>query len=427
MADTQDSSRRLTRLKKPAFACVPIAVLLIAVETGLWVVGFESPVADPYESFVLRHPLFNESDGLFTTAETRVGFFRRQSFAETKPPKTQRVFVFGGSTTNGYALSDPVNDNYVTQLGRLLKQNAPGTKSELINCGGLSYASYRLVDLVDECVHYSPDLIIVMSGHNEFLEARHYGDLMKSQSVPNQIWFSLRTVRLSHYLVNRFLRPAVALDDGRYVTERYIVRDEKEVRSTHDHYRRNLKQMLAACQKTNVPAILCTCTSNLEYSPFHSKAPHGISQEEIREFVKKASSELKVGSSEQLLKEAENLLRQEPECAAAYFVRGRCYADMGRMVEAKSDFISARDFDAFPKRSMSSFNKSVRKIALQNRVPLFDAELVFEQKSEHGIPGWNLFVDDCHPTSDGHRIIAEGLCPISMKLLNERAAKDVGL
>ena len=50
----------------------------------------------------------------------------------------------------------------------------PSTTYQAVNCGGVSYASYRLAPLVKEVLAYQPDLVIVMTGENEFLEDRTY-------------------------------------------------------------------------------------------------------------------------------------------------------------------------------------------------------------------------------------------------------------
>jgi len=47
----------------------------------------------------------------------------------------------------------------------------------VINAGGVSYASYRVARLMRELSQYHPDLFIVYSGQNEFLEERSYGKL----------------------------------------------------------------------------------------------------------------------------------------------------------------------------------------------------------------------------------------------------------
>ena len=49
---------------------------------------------------------------------------------------------------------------------------------EVINAGGISYASYRVALVVKELAAYAPDLFVVYSGHNEFLERRTYSDTL---------------------------------------------------------------------------------------------------------------------------------------------------------------------------------------------------------------------------------------------------------
>ena len=46
-----------------------------------------------------------------------------------------------------------------------------------VNAGGISYASYRVAHLMEELINYQPDLFIIYTGHNEFLEERTYGQI----------------------------------------------------------------------------------------------------------------------------------------------------------------------------------------------------------------------------------------------------------
>ena len=57
----------------------------------------------------------------------------------------------------------------------------PSRRWEVINAGGISYASYREAKLVEEIARYQPDLVLVYSGHNEFLEERTY---RKAAAIP---------------------------------------------------------------------------------------------------------------------------------------------------------------------------------------------------------------------------------------------------
>ena len=63
-------------------------------------------------------------------------------------------------------------------LRELLPVADPNQKWELINAGGISYASYRVAALTEELVEYEPDVLIVYCGQNEFLERRTYSGII---------------------------------------------------------------------------------------------------------------------------------------------------------------------------------------------------------------------------------------------------------
>ena len=64
-----------------------------------------------------------------------------------------------------------------------LSEVDPNRRWEVINAGGISYASYRVAELMEELADYEPDLFIVYSGHNEFLEKRTYDKLLKTPEI----------------------------------------------------------------------------------------------------------------------------------------------------------------------------------------------------------------------------------------------------
>ncbi|MBU0673298.1 MAG: hypothetical protein KJ950_01490 [Proteobacteria bacterium] len=404
--------------KKVVFSFLPLVLLLALTEGGLWLAGYESPVADPYESFVFRAPLFVDNGETVVTDFPRRHFFHEQEFLKQKPAGAKRVFVFGGSTTYGYGLANPRQESYVSQLGILLEQKFPGTRFEMINCGGLSYASYRLVDLVEESMQYEPDLVILMSGHNEFIEARHYKDLIDGDSITNRMWYSIRIVRLLYDLATRVQEKKPMLTGNPFETEKYIVRDELEFQYTLDHYTRNLNRMADACQKHKVPMIISTCPSNLlDQVPFRTDPPAGMSEKEFEQLINKASTLFDAGKYEEVLALANGVLKDNPKSAGSHYIAGLCDYQTGRMDEARRHLMAAKDMDAFPKRALTSFNERVREISRQRGLPLFDAEKVFRDASKYGLPGKNLFIDDCHPVLAGHRLFAEGLLPLAARLL----------
>ena len=126
---------------------------------------------------------------LFRSARNRLAYFNAQRFSANKAPRTFRIFCLGGSTTYGRPYND--HTSYVGWLRELLPLADDRRQYEVINAGGISYASYRVASLMDELCGYEPDLFVVYMGHNEFLEQRTYQDLLAmSQSQRSIRWRS---------------------------------------------------------------------------------------------------------------------------------------------------------------------------------------------------------------------------------------------
>lgn len=156
--------------KRPVWKEIVFAVLVVGsffalVELGLLLLGVQplSHSRDPYVGFTSRLPLFVEESGpqgeaMRVTAGNKLRFFNRQQFIEDKPPGTYRVFCLGGSTTYGRPYDDATS--FCGWLREFLPQADPSRQWEVINAGGISYASYRVAVLMEELIGYDPDLFI---------------------------------------------------------------------------------------------------------------------------------------------------------------------------------------------------------------------------------------------------------------------------
>jgi hypothetical protein len=160
---------------------------------------------DPFVGFSKTLPLFtlNQDDNRYWTAPARREFFYPDSFAADKPKNEFRVFCLGGSTVQGRPYS--IETAFGAWLELTLKAAQPNRPIRVVNCGGISYASYRLVPVLREVLGYQPDLIILYTGHNEFLEDRTYGDLKNMSAVTAA---SMKASRLRAFpLLRRLVHP----------------------------------------------------------------------------------------------------------------------------------------------------------------------------------------------------------------------------
>jgi len=396
---------------------LPLVIIFVLFELSLRLAGYESPLMDPYASFVEHRPLFELKDCMLTTDPGRTAFFHETSFQADKPSGHVRFFLFGGSAAYGYKLERAVDENYGALLAGLLHERSPGTTFEAINCGGICYASYRLVGLVEECLRHSPDFIIVASGHNEFLEPRHYRELLTARKGSVSFMRLCRTAQLVQHLATAVRdkgqgpappEPTVLAPDR--IDERYIVRDRNEFDQTRLHFVHNIRRIVDMCRKKKVPVLLCTLPSNLrDWPPFHTSAGDALPERMMTSQFGAITELMANGKHEQALTIAKDVLQLHPDAAAFYYLAGKCSDAVGNTKEALALYRLARDRDGFPHRVPSSFTSEIRKMSSEPGVILFDGDKLFAENSPDGIPGNNLFLDQCHPNAEGHKLLAAGL------------------
>ncbi len=402
------------------FPLVAAGLFFSLLELTLRVVGYESFAYDPYESFVLHKPLFEVKESHVVTRRSRLKFFHGQTFPETKPPQSLRFFVFGGSVVHGYANPSPLADSFCEKLRSALADDFPNKRVEAVNCGGISYASYRLVDIVTECTDYSPDFFVAMTGNNEFLEPRHYGDLISERTSWKYAWLRLRVIQLIQQIETKIASLAgrhmeqlagnEAVLTPEFIGERYIVRDEKEYDFTLEHYTRNLEKIIETCAKADIPLILCTLPSNIRHwRPFYTASRDESEAQRLRGELERLSDLMSRRRYEEALSVAEQVTKTTPKAAVFHFLAGECLDRLGRPQEAEKHYVAAKDTDAFPHRTLTSFNNRVRDMVRKYNVILFDGEKLFQQHAADGIPGNDLFADQCHPNRPGHDLLARGL------------------
>jgi len=396
-------------------------LLLVEVLVRLFVApagGIE--LQDPYVSFEGTRPLFvpAASGRRFETSSERLTFFQRDSFAAVKDAHTRRVFCLGGSTVQGRPYS--IETSFTSWLELSLQAADPQTNWEVVNCGGISYAGYRLVPIMREILEYDPDLFIIYTGHNEFLEDRTYGRIKKMPSLlkkVHRIMLNLQTYRLISTPRPRSLSKSVlpvevqAKLDYEQGLESYR-RDDIWRDATIEHFRFNIECMAKMSLAADVPIILVNPVSNIrDCPPFKSEFSQALSRREVENVVKlwaKAST-LDWADVAEKVNLLEQALAIEPRHAGLLYAAGKCYERMGRWGQAKERFMAAKEQDICPLRILEPMREAIRDLAGRYKLPLLDAEMIIEEQTDNAIAGNMWLLDHVHPTISGHQLIAKAL------------------
>jgi len=425
---------KVSARKKLAFAAVTVVALFAAIEAMLTLAGVR-PVTydeDPYVGFSSRIPLFVEQadpngGAVMITAANRLALFNQQQFAANKPSDTRRIFCVGGSTTFGRPYDD--RTSFCGWLRQMLPKADPSVSWELINAGGVSYASYRVAALMEELIRYEPDLFIIYSGHNEFLERRTYGRIINTPEVVRGLGAVMSRTR-TYAAVRKAIGKAGTRSTDRESRRTYLPgevrtilerslgpqeyhRDDQLRPQVFDHYRYNLSRMIYIARSVGAGVILVTPASNLRScSPFKSEHSDGLDdaeREKFRALYDSANAYYTASRWDGGLAEIDRALAIDDRHAHAQYLRGRSLWELERFDEAKAAFERAMDEDVCPLRALKPMLNIVVEVAGDHNVPVVDFAAMVEDMSEHGTPGEELFLDHAHPTIEGYRQLALAL------------------
>ncbi len=377
---------------------------------------------DPFVDLHALRPLFSLSadNRKREIAEVRRNWFDYDSFPIDKPPGTRRCFVLGGSTVQGEPYR--IASAYSTWLELYLNTANDAEAWDVINCGGVSYASYRLSMILDEVLQYEPDLIILDCGHNEFLEHRTYASW---SAVPKPIaqglgyLSTLRTVQAGRILcfgqqasrqATKLPAEVDALLDHPHGLEAYH-RNDIQRDAVIEHFRITVAQMLLRCQRAQVPIVVCLPMSNLlDSPPFKIEVDPQLTEAQRTSFethwLEACNDEL---SLEARKLQCEQCLNIDPHHAGAAYLLGRIEIEAGHYTEAKHWLTVARDWDVCPLRITSEMEQHLRDVTRHTKTETLDCATLFAEQSPHGIQGGKLFIDHVHPTIVGHQLVAKAL------------------
>lgn len=433
----------LSLKKKVAFSAFTVVAFFGILELILAACGVDPEFYhdDPYVGFTSVAPLFvprSGSDGqtVMVTAENKLRRFNPQRFPLPKPPGVYRIFCVGGSTTYGRPYDD--RTSYCGWMRELLPVADQRRSWEVINAGGVSYASYRVAALMEELIRYKPDLFIIYSGHNEFLEHRTYETMLKTPPAIRDVGGVLSRTRV--WAAIDHLQTALHSAPGRATESRELLppevseilnltqgpetyrRDDRLRARVLDHYRYNLERMIEMGRSVGAEVLLVTPASNLkDCTPFKSELRPGLSESDVDAFRELSGSgfDMEAGDRpDEMLAAVNRLLDLDDRHAHAHFRRGQLLFRLGRFQEAKSEFERARDEDVCPLRAVGKIQQIVREVADEHHVAIVDFARLVEDVAEHGIPGEEQFLDHVHPTIEMHRVLA-------LKLIKELERQQV--
>ena len=324
-------------------------------------------------------------------------------FVEPVPVNRYRVVFVGASTVQGFP--HPRRLAAASFLQAMLADAWPEREVEVVNLGITSIASFAVVQVVEDALVLSPDLVVVYTGHNEF-----YG--LYGAGRHQRLQYFFRQLHLT-YLVDRLLGGIGTRNEPTDLIKMAAARGEVPLYSSdrvtaEQNLRDNLRRVSRLCERAQVPLVLCTIVANdAGFAPVGSTEGDEVWKAQVEQ----AAQVLTKGyvapdDAEDMLQQLEQAVTLSSEHAWLWYLQGRALERLGRDAQAQRAFRKARDLDTMPWRAPTAHNAVIRAVAKEHGAVLADVEAAFIDAAPAQGVGWEWMVDHVHCSVAGQALLA---------------------
>ena len=293
-----------------------------------------------------------------------------EGFSAVRTFGSTRIFALGGSVAYNWNGCEDVQEK----------------DFEIINCGMPGYDSYRVQIIAKEILSYKPDLIIVLSGNNEFYPRQGFNPKIY---YVNKFFSKFWAYRI---LQDYFLK----LDNK---SEFAFNRSREQMRLD---YEKNIRLIVRNAKKKGVSVILCTLPVNFRDCPPLGRSPLD------KQFIL-ARILLENGNYLEAIDVFGKFSQDNPNNPLGYYFLGRTYDAMEKYQQAKENYLMSLEVSYRDDTATPSNNKTIRQICAEEEVGLVDLEKIFMDMAPHGLSGREQFLDHCHWWHEYYSLIDEAI------------------
>lgn len=406
-------------------------LILLAAEFLLNFAGLEKydPQFMPKSSYPIFVPGKGDLSAHYVTSPHFGAYINTQSFLREKPAGLTRIFVVGGSAAYGFPCTDEYG--FSGYLRRALDKVAPG-RFEIINAAGMSFGSHRVLDVLKDVVLFEPDVVIIYSGNNEYVEQNVLPEAKAPPAAIEKIRALFnrtdiyRAMRLGLFKAapkvfeSRIKQDITDIRSNPQVNRGNIGRSQQTDTTILANYRKNIAAMKELLVQQGVKVIFCTVPVDIGGWLPDSGMPRFADETAAARWLELLDLRDEAFTRGDIAQEAEYLrqiLEITPHDPGMLFNYGKVLWNLGNYETSYQQLVKAKDLDFRPIRALSPFNEIIHNaVDEQNGIYLADLENRIREKYLQG-QAIGIFLDYCHLTEAGHKLVAEWLLPALAKVV----------
>lgn len=336
----------------------------------------------------------------------------------SKPAKTVRIFIFGGSAAMG---SPDAAYSFGRILDVMLTERYPQRQFEVVVTAMEGMNSHVSRVIAEEAASLEPDLFVVYLGNNEVVGPHGVSDVFGGYAsslgaVRASLWIkSTRTGQLVGDVID------AATGRGNQVWKGMasfagagVAADDDRLTATYENFAGNLEAIRELAAGAGAKSIVCTVATNLrDCPPFISPKKPGLSDADVKRFDERCAAGRKLaadGDHDGAMAAFGQARAIDPGSANLEYWMGRCRLAQSRTDEAVAHLTRARDLDMLRVRADTKINEILRE-AGRNYDGFVDFQRALAGDPQPGrtLPGRAMFLDHCHLNFRGNCRLAAGV------------------
>ncbi|HVS17383.1 MAG TPA: hypothetical protein VMT18_02195 [Planctomycetota bacterium] len=336
--------------------------------------------------------------------------------ARAPPAGTRRIVVAGDSTIYGSFVREA---STIPRMLEVLLSRGSRVPWEALNLGRDGLAAVDVCALGEAALeHLSPDVLVVYTGHNEFLPP-HVAPFIDANLHPLRSALARRIAwsRIGRALAGRLV-PQFAPDEpwrrsGYWsgVIERSIVAPARP--RVLESFQRHLEQLARKAAERGMPLILAGPASNgREYGPLGSALSRPLSATELERFVgllREAVTAFHSDRLEDCEESLESARAIDPQVAELLHLRAALAWARGEEAAARMLDLGKWGLDESARASSSDVIARIEAVARTTGSRFVELGPLLERMPRPGEP--RLFLDNVHPSVYGQFLMARALAP----------------
>ncbi|MBE9559191.1 MAG: tetratricopeptide repeat protein [Proteobacteria bacterium] len=249
---------------------------------------------------------------------------------------------------------------------------------------------------------FKPSLVVIYSGHNEFLKFhQNYG--LQLDSAPLE-WLMEHSLLLKK-IAARLQLFKLEINERMFSDEPLFGNDQ--YKAVIDKYQSELEEAVQLLTENGIPVIISTVAGN--YTGWQPNRSIYCSNKQDKDFWRL----IQRGESAELASDFNNALNYYQQAlhlcknfAETHYRLGKIYEALSEYDKALEAYNKAVDLDGMPLRASSIQNDFIKTLNSDKSVFVVDAVKALQEKSDTGLIGFNLMMDGHHPNRQGYLIIS---------------------